>query len=255
MKPVLRHRDARRENELDRDSRTASEIDLHRVPVALQSASPAPSFLRLRGDSRARMFREVFVPAMIGRNYEEHPRRPRIYVGKGESRTRRASGPSPVEHDLCGTVRPEVIQRSRPHDVRRGRQALQHVLPAASSRRTSAAATREPKIADFCYGRGRTPDAFAGNLTGLSMKPEVFDSGPVAAAKPQGALRVCGATIFSPLCDSPPQGARNKDTTTCRRPCRNRAAGDGRGRQRVHAQDEDAGERGCDAHEVLVRAK
>ena len=35
------------------------------------------------------------------------------------------------------------------------------------------------KIADFCFGlMGRTPDAFAGNLTGLSMKPEVFDSEP-----------------------------------------------------------------------------
>ena len=35
------------------------------------------------------------------------------------------------------------------------------------------------KIADFCFGlMGRTPDAFAGNLTGLSMKPEVFDSDP-----------------------------------------------------------------------------
>jgi 4-hydroxyphenylacetate 3-monooxygenase len=35
------------------------------------------------------------------------------------------------------------------------------------------------KIADFCFGlMGRTPDAFAGNLTGLSLKPEVFDSEP-----------------------------------------------------------------------------
>jgi 4-hydroxyphenylacetate 3-monooxygenase len=33
------------------------------------------------------------------------------------------------------------------------------------------------KIADFCFGlMGRTPDAFAGNLTGLSLKPEVFGS-------------------------------------------------------------------------------
>jgi hypothetical protein len=35
------------------------------------------------------------------------------------------------------------------------------------------------KIADFCFGlMGRTPDAFAGNLTGLSLRPEVFDSEP-----------------------------------------------------------------------------
>src|ERR1051325_9734459 len=35
------------------------------------------------------------------------------------------------------------------------------------------------KIADFCFGlMGRTPDAFAGNLTGLSMKAEVFASEP-----------------------------------------------------------------------------
>jgi aromatic ring hydroxylase len=35
------------------------------------------------------------------------------------------------------------------------------------------------KIADFCFGlMGRTPNAFAGNLTGLSLKPQVFDSEP-----------------------------------------------------------------------------
>jgi 4-hydroxyphenylacetate 3-monooxygenase len=35
------------------------------------------------------------------------------------------------------------------------------------------------RIADFCFGlMGRTPDAVAGNITGLSMKPEVFDSEP-----------------------------------------------------------------------------
>src|SRR5580693_9275509 len=32
-------------------------------------------------------------------------------------------------------------------------------------------------IAEFCFGlMGRTPDAVAGNVTGLSMKPEVFDA-------------------------------------------------------------------------------
>src|SRR5262249_13287579 len=35
------------------------------------------------------------------------------------------------------------------------------------------------KIADFCFGlMGRTPDAFAGNLSGLSLKTEVFGSEP-----------------------------------------------------------------------------
>src|SRR5690348_5760229 len=35
------------------------------------------------------------------------------------------------------------------------------------------------KIASFSFGlMGRTPDAVAGNITGLSMKPEVFDSEP-----------------------------------------------------------------------------
>ena len=35
------------------------------------------------------------------------------------------------------------------------------------------------KIADFCFGlMGRTPDGFAGNLTGLSLKPGGFDRGP-----------------------------------------------------------------------------
>ena len=35
------------------------------------------------------------------------------------------------------------------------------------------------KIANFCFGLlGRTPDAIGGNITGLTMKPEVFDSEP-----------------------------------------------------------------------------
>ena len=32
------------------------------------------------------------------------------------------------------------------------------------------------RIAEFCFGlMGRTPDAVGGNITGLSMKPEVFE--------------------------------------------------------------------------------
>ena len=32
------------------------------------------------------------------------------------------------------------------------------------------------KIAEFCFGlMGRTPDAVAGNITGLSMRPEAFE--------------------------------------------------------------------------------
>ena len=34
-------------------------------------------------------------------------------------------------------------------------------------------------ITDFCFGlMGRTPDAVAGNISGLAMNPEVFDSEP-----------------------------------------------------------------------------
>ena len=55
------------------------------------------------------------------------------------------------------------------------------------------------KIADFCFGlMGRTPDAFAGNITGLSMKPEVFDSEPGGnRTNLLTSTSTCGETIFS----------------------------------------------------------
>ena len=60
------------------------------------------------------------------------------------------------------------------------------------------------KIADFCFGlMGRTPDAFAGNLTGLSMKPEVFDSEPGGNQEQSaGDLPACAAQRpVRDLCD------------------------------------------------------
>src|SRR6476660_423519 len=70
------------------------------------------------------------------------------------------------------------------------------------------------KIADFCFGlMGRTPDAFAGNLTGLSLKPEVFDSEPGGSRNNLLAIyqHVRRNDLFATYAIVPPQGARNKD--------------------------------------------
>ena len=70
------------------------------------------------------------------------------------------------------------------------------------------------KIADFCFGlMGRTPDAFAGNLTGLSMKPEVFDSEPGGNRNNLLAIyrHVRRNDLFATYAIVPPQAARNKD--------------------------------------------
>ena len=70
------------------------------------------------------------------------------------------------------------------------------------------------KIADFCFGlMGRTPDAVAGNITGLSMKPEVFDSEP--GGNSANLLRIYrhmrADDIFATYAIVPPPAARNKD--------------------------------------------
>src|SRR5262252_3972655 len=70
------------------------------------------------------------------------------------------------------------------------------------------------KIAGFCFGlMGRTPDAFAGNLTGLSMKPQVFDSEPGGSRNNLLAIyqHVRRNDLFATYAIVPPQGARNKD--------------------------------------------
>ena len=70
------------------------------------------------------------------------------------------------------------------------------------------------KIANFCFGLlGRTPDAIAGNITGLTMKPEVFDSEPGGSSS--NLLKIyehlrCD-DIFATYALVPPPGARNKD--------------------------------------------
>jgi 4-hydroxyphenylacetate 3-monooxygenase len=70
------------------------------------------------------------------------------------------------------------------------------------------------KIASFCFGlMGRTPDAFAGNLTGLSMKPEVFDSEPGGNRGNLLAIydHVRRNDLFATYAIVPPQAARNRD--------------------------------------------
>ena len=70
------------------------------------------------------------------------------------------------------------------------------------------------RIADFCFGlMGRTPDAFAGNLTGLSMKPEVLDSEPGGHRDNLLAIyqHVRRNDLFATYAIVPPQAARNRD--------------------------------------------
>ena len=70
------------------------------------------------------------------------------------------------------------------------------------------------KIAEFCFGlTGRTPDAIAGNITGLSMKPEVFDAEP--GGNSTNLLNIYRHMrrddIFATYALLPPPAARNKD--------------------------------------------
>jgi len=70
------------------------------------------------------------------------------------------------------------------------------------------------RIADFCFGlMGRTPDAFAGNLTGLSMKPEVLDSAPGGSRSNLMAIyqHIRRNDLFATYAIVPPQAARNRD--------------------------------------------
>jgi 4-hydroxyphenylacetate 3-monooxygenase len=70
------------------------------------------------------------------------------------------------------------------------------------------------KIADFCFGlMGRTPDAVAGNITGLSMKPEVLDSesGGNSANLLNIYQHMRDDDIFATYAIVPPPAARNKD--------------------------------------------
>ena len=70
------------------------------------------------------------------------------------------------------------------------------------------------KIAEFCFGlMGRTPDAIAGNITGLSMKPEVFDAEP--GGNRTNLLKIYQHMrrddIFTTYALLPPPAARNKE--------------------------------------------
>jgi 4-hydroxyphenylacetate 3-monooxygenase len=70
------------------------------------------------------------------------------------------------------------------------------------------------KIAEFCFGlMGRTPDAVAGNITGLSMKPEVFDAEP--GGNRSNLLKIYDHMrrddIFATYAIVPPPAARNKE--------------------------------------------
>lgn len=99
------------------------------------------------------------------------------------------------------------------YEVDGGRCAMYYLQPRSQEdlrRRNRAHRT----IANFCFGLlGRTPDAIAGNITGLSMKPEVFDSEP--GGNRTNLLNIYEHLrrddIFATYAIVPPQSARNKD--------------------------------------------
>ena len=70
------------------------------------------------------------------------------------------------------------------------------------------------KITDFCFGlMGRTPDAVAGNISGLAMKPEVL--GGEVGGYPKNLLSIYDHLryndIFATYAVVPPPGARSKE--------------------------------------------
>ena len=69
-------------------------------------------------------------------------------------------------------------------------------------------------IADFSFGLlGRSPDAVAGNLTGLAMNSTYFDSEPGGNRANVGSIyeHVRRNDIFATYAIVPPPAARNKD--------------------------------------------
>ncbi|MDB5557513.1 MAG: hypothetical protein JWQ36_447, partial [Enterovirga sp.] len=69
-------------------------------------------------------------------------------------------------------------------------------------------------IAEFSYGvMGRTPDAMAGNITGLAMRPGYFDTEPGGNGANVVSIfeHMRRDDIFATYAIVPPQGARNKD--------------------------------------------
>ncbi len=103
------------------------------------------------------------------------------------------------------------------------------------------------KIAEFCFGlMGRTPDAIAGNITGLSMKPEVFDAEP--GGNRANLLNIYEHMrrddIFATYALLPPPAARNKDyyqAQGLQQPALRVTAEDDNGV--THQRHEDAGKR------------
>ena len=94
-----------------------------------------------------------------------------------------------------------------------GRYSVYYLQPRSQDdlRRRNRAHRR---IAEFCFGlMGRTPDAVGSNITGLSMKPEIFDSEP--GGNRSNLLKIYQHMrrddIFATYAIVPPPAARNKD--------------------------------------------
>src|SRR5262249_14107208 len=118
--------------------------------------------------------------------------------------------------NLRGVVRHEIGSCGpRPHDVRGRWRVLQHVLPTAAVPRGSAAPQPcPPQDRGLLFrSEGTPPDPFAGNLPGLSLKPEVFHSDPGGSRNNLLAIyqHVRRNDLFATYAIVPPQGARNKD--------------------------------------------
>ena len=168
---------------------------------------------------------------MTGKDYLQSIRDGRvIYVGK--ERVERSGHAPRFRHGgthLCGAVRPEsdpALRDVMTFEEDGERYSMYYLQPRSQEdlRRRNRA---HRKIADFCFGlMGRTPDAFAGNLTGLAMKPEVLDSEPGGNRDNLLAIyrHVRRNDLFATYAIVPPQ-ARATRTTTWPRACRSRRCG------------------------------
>ena len=180
----------------------------------------------------------------------KHPRRPRHLCRQGARQgSDDASGLRQRRAHLCGAVRYEGRSRSpRRHDVRGGRRALQHVLPAAA-----LAGGSPPPQPGAPQDRGfllRLDGTHARRLRGQSHR--AFDEARSVrqrARRPQeqsaGDLRARAAQRpVRDLCDRAAAGRAQQGLLPVQGTAAAGAAGDRRGRQGRHAQrHEDAGER------------
>src|SRR5205823_14150104 len=153
-----------------------------RVDFYFEPAGNSLPFAPARRRSRRQIKR--FIPMLMsGKEYLQSIRDGRIiYIGKervkDQTRHPAFAGGARTYAALFDLKSDPALRDIMTFEEGGERYSMYYLQPRSQEdlRRRNRAHRR---IADFCFGlMGRTPDAFAGNLTGLSMKPQVFDSEP-----------------------------------------------------------------------------